>query len=79
MRLTVEHNREAIKRYRDVKLAPTWGTVRCRAKCPGTQRSCTLEVDHRGPHVAHGRFRKVVAVWDAGIKAQSRRRKRRGS
>ena len=70
MKLTVEENREAIRRYRHVKPAPIWGAVRCSARCPGTRRSCTLERGHRGPHVAHGRFKKVVAVWDAGIKVR---------
>lgn len=68
MKLTVEENRERIKRYGHIKPAPTWGVVRCSARCPGTTRTCTLERGHRGLHVAHGMFNKVVAVWDAGVK-----------
>ena len=70
MKLTIEENRETIKRYGHIKPAPMWGSVRCSAKCPGAARNCTLEEGHRGPHVAHGMFKKVVAVWDAGINPQ---------
>lgn len=68
MRLTIEKDRERIKRYGHIRPAPAWGAGRCSAVCPGTSRTCTLEKGHRGPHVAHGLFRRVVAVWDAGIK-----------
>jgi hypothetical protein len=69
MRLTLEEHREAIKRYRHVKPARGWRVSLCAARCPGLARSCTLEVGHRGPHVAHGFFRKVLAVWasDVGV------------
>jgi hypothetical protein len=81
MRLTVEENRDALRRYRHVKPAPIWGAVLCSTRCPETKRSCTLEGGHGGPHVAHGRFRRVVAVWDAGIKARrsEERAKRAGT
>jgi hypothetical protein len=67
MRLTVEENPETIKRYAHLRPAPLWGSVRCGVRCPGTSRSCTLEKGHRGPHAAHGLFKRVVAVWDAGF------------
>lgn len=70
MKLTIEEDRERIKRYGHIRPAPIWGPARCSARCPGNPRSCTLEVDHRGPHVAHGWFNKVVAVWDEGIKGR---------
>jgi hypothetical protein len=70
MKLTIEENRETIKRYGHIKPAPRWGSVRCSAKCPGSSRTCTLEEDHRGPHVAHGRFQKVLAVWGEGVKVR---------
>lgn len=64
MKLTVEENPETIKRYSHIRPAPPWRAARCSVTCPGTTRACTLEKGHRGPHVAHGRFGKVVAVWD---------------
>jgi hypothetical protein len=63
MRLTVEENREALRRYGHIRPAAR-GAARCSARCPGTTRTCTQELGHRGPHVSHGRLRKVVAVWD---------------
>jgi hypothetical protein len=69
MRLTMEKNREAIRRFRHIRPAPFWTSARCAQKCPGTQRTCTREKGHRGPHVAHQRFRRVVAVWDAEAEA----------
>jgi hypothetical protein len=69
MKLTIKDNPEAIKRYGHIKPAPLWGSVRCAAKYPGSVRACTLERGHTGVHVAHGRFRRVVAVWDEGISA----------
>jgi hypothetical protein len=70
MKLTIEENRETIKRYGHIKPASRWGTVRCSSRCPGSSRTCTLEKDHRGPHVAHGRFNRVVAVWGEGVKVR---------
>ncbi len=64
MRLTIEEDRETIKRYGHVRPARGLGVHSCSAKCPGGSRACTLERGHRGPHVAHGMFRRVVAVWD---------------
>lgn len=81
MKLTVEENPETIKRYGHLRPAPRWGVDRCSALCPGTSRTCTLEAGHRGHHVAHGLFRRVVAVWDSGGQAQKahRRAKRTGA
>lgn len=73
MKLTVEDNRETIKRYGHLRPAPRWGSVRCFARCPGSSRTCTLEVDHNGPHVAHGIFRQVVAVWE-GRRSEAERK-----
>ncbi len=67
MRLTIEENREAIKRYRHIKPAPLRGSLPCSARCPGTIHTCTLIRGHAGFHVAHGPFKKVVAVWDKGV------------
>ena len=64
MRLTIEDHPERIKRYGHIKPAPSWGSGRCSAKCPGTSRTCSLLKRHTGLHVAHEGFRKVVAVWD---------------
>lgn len=66
MRLTVEDNPETIKRYGHLKPASLWGSARCGVRCPGSSHTCTLEKGHRGPHAAHGLFKRVVAVWDAG-------------
>lgn len=64
MRLTLEEDREAIKRYAHIRPAPVWTRTLCGAKCPGTARNCTLAPGHRGPHVAHGALRRVLAVWN---------------
>ena len=72
MRLTVEEHRQAVRRYGHIKPARS-RAGRCRAGCPGTARKCTLAMGHTGPHVAHGWFRRVVAVWDSGAKAHSSR------
>jgi len=68
MKLTIEENRETIKRYSHIRQPFLWGSLRCSAWCPGTSRNCTLGKGHKGPHVAHGRFRNVVAVWDGKSK-----------
>lgn len=77
MRLTIENDPERIKRFSHIKPAPMLGSVLCDAKCPGTVRACTLQRGHSGPHVAHGTFRRVVAVWDAGIKERTVQKKAR--
>ncbi|NNL30061.1 MAG: hypothetical protein HKO77_03520 [Gemmatimonadetes bacterium] len=51
-------------RYAHVKPAPFW-RKRCGRTAPGSERTCTREPGHRGPHVAHGPLRRVVAVWEA--------------
>ena len=66
MKLTHDKNRERIKRYSHVKPAPR-GSVRCFAQCPGTLHTCTLKKGHSGPHVSHGRFKRVVAVWEGRV------------
>jgi len=78
MKLTIENNRERIKRYSHIKPAPRWGSVGCFAKCPGTLRTCTLEKSHSGPHVSHGRFNRVVAVWEGGTRATKSNQQRPG-
>jgi len=64
MRLIREENPNEIEKYSNIKPAPTFGPLRCYARCPGTMRTCTLSKNHIGPHVAHGMFKKVMAVWD---------------
>lgn len=70
MKLTVEENRETIKRYAHIRPAPPWASARCSVRCPGSSRVCTLEQGHRGHHVAHGMFQRVVAVWASGARAR---------
>jgi hypothetical protein len=69
MKLTIEDNRDGIKRYRHIQPVARLGGPPCSVRCPGTQRTCTLKRGHSGPHVAHGVFRRVLAVWDAGATA----------
>lgn len=64
MRLTRKENPETIKRYDHIKPARGWKMKVCAVSCPGTAHRCTLASGHRGPHVAHGSFKKVVAVWE---------------
>jgi hypothetical protein len=71
MRLTVENDRETIKRYGHIKPAGVL-TQKCSRTCPGTARSCTREKGHRGPHVAHGSFKRILAVWESGSAATGR-------
>jgi len=68
MKLTLDKNRERIKRYSHIKPAPR-GSVRCFTKCPGTLHTCTLKKGHAGPHVSHGRLKRVVAVWEGRVNA----------
>jgi hypothetical protein len=70
VRLTVEEDRETIKRYAHIKPGRPGKLGLCSARCPGTARTCTLAKRHRGPHVAHGSFRRVLAVWDADTEAR---------
>ena len=65
MRLTVEEDRETIKRFGHIKPARGRSTRVCSARCPGTTHTCTLELSHGGPHVAHRFLNRVVAVWDS--------------
>ena len=64
MKLTVEENSETIKRYAHIEPAPRVGGTRCGVRCPGAPRRCTRQEGHRGPHVSHGWFGGVLAVWD---------------
>ena len=73
MKLTIEDNPEAIKRYRHIRPAPRAGTIPCSVGCPGTTRTCTQKRGHGGPHIAHGRFKRVEAVWDRGAQISSPR------
>ena len=70
MKLTIEEHPETIKRYRHIKPAPSRKGGRCATRLSGTSRACTLSPGHSGPHVAHGAFNRVVAVWDAGATAR---------
>lgn len=65
VKLTLEEDRRVSRRYRHIKAAPVWRR-RCGQRLDGTSRTCTREENHGGPHVAHGRLRKVLAVWDGG-------------
>lgn len=69
MRLTAAEHPVSIERYRQVKPARGPLARRCARRCPGTEDTCTLQKGHRGPHVAHGSFGKVLAVWDPGAVA----------
>ena len=71
MRLTAEEHPEAIKRYAHVRPARGWRVRACGSRFDGTPLSCTRERGHRGPHVAHERFRRAVAVWDAKAPSDS--------
>ena len=67
MKLTIEDNREAMRRYGHLKPARGWRKRRCGVRLRGTTRACTLEKGHTGAHVAHGVFNRVLAVWDEGV------------
>lgn len=64
MLLTIEEHPEAIRRYAHVARAGGWGSSVCGSGLEGTARTCTRPRGHSGPHVAHGSWRKVLAVWD---------------
>ena len=69
MRILADQHPDAVKRYAHLKPAGR-SAKRCGVRCPDTHHRCTRAKDHRGPHVAHGAFRKVVAVWDTGVAVQ---------
>jgi len=71
MRLTVEDNPEAIKRYAHLPPAG-WKARTCAVRCAGSPRTCTREAGHRGPHACHARFVGVQAVWTDGAGAGGR-------
>jgi len=75
MKLTIEQNKERLRRFSHIRPAPVWQSIRCEVKCPGTRRECSRERNHKGLHAAHNLFGKVLAVWDEGGKApvQARR------
>jgi hypothetical protein len=79
MKLTIEENREAMRRYAHIKRAPRWGSIQCSARCPGTVRTCTLKRGHAGLHVTHGMFGSVLAVWDKGTAVAVSRERLRSS
>jgi len=64
MRMTRDTDPHEIEKYAGVKPAPIFGPVRCFAKFPARRYTCTLAKGHSGAHVAHGWFKKVMAVWD---------------
>ena len=64
MRFTRDENPEQVEQYGHIKPAPTFGPLRCFARCPGAHYTCTRSKGHNGPHVAHTFFKKVAAVWD---------------
>jgi hypothetical protein len=64
MKLTHKKNPHEIAQFKDVEPAPLFGDLRCFAPCEGETFTCTLADGHTGPHVAHGFFKKVIAVWD---------------
>ena len=66
MRLIASEHGESIRRFAHLRRARSIGARSCAVRLAGTRHSCTREEFHRGPHVAHGAFRKVVAVWDTG-------------
>ncbi len=63
MKLTRSEDGNAVDRYRHITPAPR-GAPTCSARLPGGRgRRCTLRRGHAGPHVAHGWFGRVAAVW----------------
>lgn len=79
MRLTVEDNPRQLERYRHLKPAGALGGKACGAAFPDSKRTCTRRSGHRGPHAAHGRMRKVVAVWDSAAAGSAESERRRAS
>lgn len=71
MRLTTEEHPEAVKRYAHMAPARGWRARSCAMRLAGSSRVCSREPGHRGLHVAHGLFTKVVAVWDADTGARA--------
>lgn len=69
MRLTIDEQPDQLRRYGHVRPASGRGTARCKIQLLGTTYSCSRERGHSGPHVAHGRLRRVVAAWDASAGA----------
>lgn len=69
MRLTLEEHPEAIKRYAHLKRARGLRARTCYAALADSPRTCTRESGHRGPHAAHGRFARLLAVWDSGTRS----------
>ena len=70
MRLTARDNPETIRRYQHLRPAG-WGRARCGARAVEVGHVCGRERDHRGPHAAHGAWRRVTAVWEAGSREGS--------
>jgi hypothetical protein len=63
--LTRNENPEEIQKYSHIRPAPL-SVPHCftRFPVPGSRMTCSLEPFHSGPHVAHGWFKKVYAVWE---------------
>jgi len=68
MKLTIEKDRERLKRFSHIQRAPPWMGSRCERRCPGSRRECSRKKGHPGPHVAHGILGRVLAVWDEGAR-----------
>ena len=64
MRFTIEEHGERLKRFAHLKPARGLGARRCGAVFPGSVRACTRPLEHRGPHVCHGTFGKLLAAWE---------------
>lgn len=64
MHLTRRDHGSRLERFHDIRPARRRG-ARCGSPEPGSARSCTRPRDHRGPHAAHGVFRRVLAIWDS--------------
>lgn len=78
LRITRNENPQEIKKYEHIKPAPILGPLRCFSKFPGGTSTCTLSAGHSGPHVAHGLFKKVNAVWRVGESTRLSRMAARG-
>lgn len=70
MRLTRSEHGDQVDRFAHLEKARRLrGESRCGEELQGVVKACTRPVGHRGPHVAHGRGSKVLAVWEADASA----------
>lgn len=63
MQLLRERDREEIRKYEGIKSAGLFNLA-CGDPLSGTMRKCTRKALHTGPHMAHGIFGRIMAVWD---------------